>query len=473
MEKEQLRQKILYLRDVMGMSFYQIEDVTGISRKRTSRIYYGYLKAERKKKACVFDSYHSLISNWFKEYPSLKALQVYNWLKERGVDISYPRVVQYTRDFRRKKEKFYHQLSFLPGEEAQVDWFYLNHPVLGKLWGFTLVLSYSRYCFGHMFPRSSFEFFIEGHEMAFSAMGGTAHSCRYDNIKSVVLKRSPEIQHNPRFLEFCRHYGIGIRLCNPARGNEKGRVERLIRSLRETFLNTVLHYTSLKAINQALHQWIEGKNHTLHRVTEKRPVDLLKEEKLKPLPEIRWNNITIHPPVKTTKTAMIIFDTNSYSVPDYLVGKPLSIHSTPTTVKIYDRDKEVASHPRSFQRHEQIINPLHRNFTCLSSSAKIDRIHDVIKGMHPSIEDFLLKNQLCGENPKKTAYEIFKLLKSHSRAMIISAIAESIRIKSPRLKTLLSYFHTQAQDNTETVHPQNIEVLNITYKARELEEYDE
>ncbi len=471
--QEQLRQKILYLRDVMGMSFYQIEDLTGISRKRASRIYHGYFKAERKKKASALDSYHPLIANWFKEYPSLKALQAYNWLKERGVDISYTRVVQYTRELRKKKEKSYHQLSFLPGEEAQVDWFYLNHPLVGKLWGFILVLSYSRYCFGHMFERSSFEFFIEGHELAFSHMGGTAHCYLYDNIKSVVVKRSPEIAYNPRFLEFCRHYGIGIRLCNPARGNEKGRVERLIRSIRETFLNTVSQYTSLKAMNQALQEWIDNKNHTLHRATGKRPADMLKEEKLKPLPEIRWKNITMHPPVKTTKTAMIIFDTNSYSVPDYLVGKPLSIHSTPATVKIYDKDKEVALHPRSFQRYEQIINPLHRNFTRLSSRAKMDRIHDVIKGMHPSIEDFLLKNQACGENPKKTAYELFKLLTSHSRAMIISAVAESIRIKSPRLKTLLSYFHAQSPDTTETVHPQNREVLTITYKARALEEYDE
>lgn len=44
------------------------------------------------------------------------------WLKERGVEVSYPRVVQYTREFRRKKEKAYHSLNFLPGEEGQVDW---------------------------------------------------------------------------------------------------------------------------------------------------------------------------------------------------------------------------------------------------------------------------------------------------------------------------------------------------------------
>jgi len=115
-----------------------------------------------------------------------------------------------------------------------VDWCIVNHPAMGRIYGFVFILSYSRYLFAHLFSRSSFEFFIEGHIMAFSSINGVTHSLRYDNLKSVVLKRRPDIEYNPRFLEFSRHYGIEIRLCNPARGNEKGRVERVIRTMRET-----------------------------------------------------------------------------------------------------------------------------------------------------------------------------------------------------------------------------------------------
>lgn len=308
--------------------------------------------------------------------------------------------------------------------------------------------------------------------MAFSAMNGIAHSLRYDNLRSVVLKRRPEIQHNPHFLDFCRHYGIEIRLCNPARGNEKGRVERVIRTMKSTFFN-IANYSTLKALNQGLHGWVDNKNRTIHRATGKRPVDLLKEEKLKPLPEIPWKNVSIRPPVKTTKTAMMIFDTNSYSVPDYLVGRPLSIYSTPGTVKIYDENKEVASHPRSFERYKQFINPLHRSYCRLSSKAKMQRIHDVIKNLHPFMADFLLKNQTCGEEPKKTAYEIFKLLKTHSRGMLISIVSECLKRRSPRLKTFLSYLHMEPTESTEMVQPQNKEILNISYQARKLEEYDD
>ena len=470
--EETTKQTILYLRDVLKLSFYQIQDRTGISRKRASRIYRGSCPDKREKRDFILDEYRSLIAEWFKEYPTLKAQQVHEWVRTRGVKISYPAVVKYTRQFRNKVPKAYHQLTFLPGEEAQTDWCFIRHPQLGKLYCFVFLLSYSRYLFAHVFARSSFEFFIEGHLMAFSALGGIPYGIRYDNLSTVVLKRRPEVQYNPRFLEFSRHYHIEIRLCNPGAGNEKGRVERAIRTLRETFFNTLEKYSSLKALNQALQEWVDRKNHTVHRATEKKPADLLPEEKLRPLPEKPWNNVLIHPPVKTTKTAMMIFDTNSYSVPDYLVGKSLSIHSTPDTVLIYDGPKRVASHPRSFDRHRQIINPLHRNYGKLSGKAKMQRIHEVIKNLHPSLADFLDKNQACGEDPHKTAYEIFKLMKSHSRAMLLSVASECLhKKKSPRLRTFLSYLHMEFTE-AETVQPQKSELLNISYQPRGLEEYD-
>ncbi len=470
---EDIRQRILYLRDVMNLSFYQIEDMTGVARKRAAKIYKGDCYNNRLGRPCMLGKYRSLIGTWFHEYPSLKARQVHEMLKDRGVEVSYPLVVNYTKDFRRKKDRAYHCLTFLPGEESQVDWCFLNHPSLGRLYCFVLILSHSRHLFAHVLPRASFEFFIEGHLMAFSAMNGTTRSLRFDNLRTVVLRRRPEIEFNPRFMEFSRHYGLEIRLCNPGAGNEKGRVERVIRTMRETFFNKIDAYSSLEALNSALHEWVKQKNLTVHRATGQRPLDLLKEEQLKALPWIPWNNVVIHPPVKATKTAMMIFDTNLYSVPDYLIGKSLSIHSTTDKVKIYDGDKEVASHPRSFERSKQFLNPLHRSYLKISPKAKRQRIHEVIKSLHPAISDFLLKNQTCGEDPYKTAHEIFKLLKNHSRGMIISIASECLKRKSPRLKTLLSYLNAGSSEAIDAVRPHNEGLLNITYKPRGLEAYDE
>ncbi len=470
---EDIRQRILYLRDVMHLSFYQIEDMTGVPRKKASKLYKGDLSGDKAPRRCMLDRYRSLIGSWFAEYPALKARQIYSMLKERGLEVSYTLVVKYTRSFRKKKGKVYHALTFLPGEESQVDWCSINHPSLGKLPCFVLILSHSRYFFAHVFPRASFEFFIEGHLMAFASMHGITRSLRYDNLRTVVLKRRPEVQFNPHFLEFSRHYGIEIRLCNPGAGNEKGRVERVIRTMKEMFFNKTQNYSSFESLNRELHEWVEHKNHTTHRATLQSPIELLKEERLKPLPEIAWNNVVIHPPVKTTKTGMMIFDTNSYSVPDYLVGKSLSIHSTPDMVRIYDADKQVASHPRSFQRYKQFLNPLHRSYCRISHKSKMQRIHEVIRNMHPAMQDFLLKNQTCGEDPYKTAHELFRLMKKQSRGLLISIASECLKRKSPRLKTFLSYLEASPSETIEAVSPQNGGLLNITYKPRGLEVYDD
>ena len=141
--EETIRQTILYLRDVLRLSFYQIQDRTGISRKRASRIYRECCPERQQRRDFILAPYRSLIAEWFKEHPTLKAQQVHGWLRMRGVKISYPAVVKFTRGFRKKVPKAYHPLTFLPGEEAQADWCFINHPRLGKLYGFVFILSYS------------------------------------------------------------------------------------------------------------------------------------------------------------------------------------------------------------------------------------------------------------------------------------------------------------------------------------------
>lgn len=421
------------------------------------------------KKTSLLDPYRSLMGEWFAECPSLKASQVYQRLQARGVKVSYPTVTVETLSFRRRRQMIYHPLEFLPGEEAQVDWFFLNLSPLGKICGFALILSYSRYLFAHLFPRSSFEFFIEGHSQGFDFFGGLPQTLVYDNLSSVVLKRQP-LQYNPRFLEFAHHYRFEIRLCNPASGNEKGRVERVIRTLKETFFNAV-SVTSLKGLNASLHQWVKEKNETIHRATGRKPLDLLPEEKLKSLPAIPWDHVTIYPPKITTKTGLMIFDTNLYSVPDYLTGKSLSVHSSCEKIEIFDGDKRVASHPRCFDWNQKKINPLHRSFAKISSEAKRERIFCVIKNMDPILQEFLERNHGISEDPYQTAYQIFTLLRRISRGLLISAVGECLQRKTPRMKTLLSLLQLQPAETAEIVSPQRQELLEISYLPRSLKEY--
>jgi len=472
-KNKELAGQIRYYHKTQVLSFRQIAEKLKISRDKVARLYAGET-LERKPRHFLLDPYRELITRWFSETATLKSVQVWRRLLERGVKVSERAVAEYTESLRlKKKSKTYWPLEFLSGEEAQVDWFFMNHPILGKLAGFTFILSYSRFAFAHLFARHSFEFFIQGHLMAFVASGGIPRALRYDNLKSVVIKRVP-LTYNAAFLEFARYYCFEIRLCNPACGNEKGRVERLIRSIRGTFENVAGHHQTLNGLNAGLHEWIDFKNAAIHRVTEVAPNQRKKEEALRALPINPYHNVVIHPPRKPTKTGLVIFDTNGYSLPTYLLDRSVCVHAGVDRVEFYDlKGRKLAEHKREFKRHQTIINPLHRSVTQLSERAKFDRIHAVIKNLAPEMADFLSKNETVGENAQATAYAMFKLLKTHNRETLLSAVREAIKIKSPRLKFILSCFTDTSQNIEQEVSPQNKELLTLSYKSRSLTEYDD
>jgi hypothetical protein len=102
----------------------------------------------------------------------------------------------------------------------------------GKVHGFVFILAWSRYLFVRFYPRSSMEFFLDGHIRAYAEIKGAARENWYDNLKSVVVTRRPELVFNSQFVDYTRHMGISLYACNPGEGNEKGRVERAIRDIR-------------------------------------------------------------------------------------------------------------------------------------------------------------------------------------------------------------------------------------------------
>jgi hypothetical protein len=73
----------------------------------------------------------------------------------------------------------------------------------------------------------------------------------------VLARRGDDVQFNPRLLEFAAHYHFAPRLCRPARGNEKGRVERAIQYIRSSFF-AAWPFTTLEDFNRQARIWCEG-----------------------------------------------------------------------------------------------------------------------------------------------------------------------------------------------------------------------
>lgn len=462
-----LRIQVRHLREVEGLSMRQIADKLNLGRKKVWRI----LRGEKMRKpagSSILKPYERLIEEWYGEYPMLKATQVYERLKSYGYEGCYGTVKLGTQRLRQKRGECFHELEFLPGEESQVDWMEWKM-ASGAVYGFVYLLAYSRYAVVRFYPRQTLEFFLDGHLRAFREVKGVAHRHRYDNIKTVIIRREPELQFNPQLLDFARHYGFSIHVCTPGRANEKGRVERIIRDIKD-FLR-VSSLVDLADLNKKMDLWRRERNNRVHRTTGKVPSGALAEEKLKPLPQIDYKPYRLVQAV-VSKTGFVEFETNRYSVPSPYAGMAASLLALPDTLEIVVQGKKVATHRRLFLRKEKSEHPSHREkLLSRTPHFKYQRILTLMKGMGAEVEQFLFEAEREGEDVLEAAYQLFRLLKGISKETLLSAVREANSLHVHKVFYIQSLL--QPQTSPHPVCPQDQRLLEITYKGRELDDYDD
>lgn len=468
--QETLQNQARHMFEVEGLSLTQIGRALGISRKKVTRM----IRQEdlrRKAPKGIIKPYERLIHEWYGERPFLQAIQVFERMQQYGYEGGYTAVKLYTRQFRRKKKKeAFHELELLSGEEAQVDWMQWKTP-FGVVYGFVYLLAYSRYLYCKFYHRSSMEFFLDGHIEAFTEVRGMVKRHRYDNLRSVILKRKPETVYNARFLDFARHYGFAILPCTPGRANEKGRVERVIRDI-ESFLKS-MDFTDLSDLNRKVGLWRQGRNNRPHRVTEKAPAVMLAEERLRPLPQIPYKPYR-HESALISKTGFITLETNKYSVPDTYCGRACDLLIYPEHVEVIVDKVKIAHHVRSFNRKQKTEHPRHRHkLLDRTPNFKYRRIYELIKGMHKELECFLKRAEQDGQELFVVSYELFRLLvEKNAKETLISAVKEANSLKISKVTYIRSLLRP-GQNPDNPVQPQDSALLHIHYEGRNLQDYDD
>jgi transposase len=206
------------------------------------------------------DLYLPFIRQTLERFPTLTASRLYGMVRERGYGGRPDHFRHLIAQHRpRPKAEAYLRLRCLPGEQAQVDWGHFGHLEIGRarrpLMAFVMVLSHSRQIFLRFCLDARMENFLRGHVAAFGAWGGVPRVLLYDNLKSAVLERRGEaIRFHPTLLEFAGHYRFEPRPVAVARGNEKGRVERAIRYVRDAFF-AARSFTDLADLNAQAAAW--------------------------------------------------------------------------------------------------------------------------------------------------------------------------------------------------------------------------
>jgi transposase len=310
------------------------------------------------------DPFKGRIVAWLDAHP-LSAQQVFQRLIEAGFEGGISIVKEYVHTIRPRPREAFLTLAFAPGEAAQVDWGEFGTIAVGttrrRLSFFVMVLAYSRQMYVEFTLSQTMEQFLAAHVNAFNALG-VPRKVMVDNLRCAVLQhaRGERPLFNPRYLDFARHYGFEPIACAPAKGNEKGRVERGVGYVKGNFLSG-LALPDFAALNPALRVWLETvANVRRHRETQRRPVDLWAEERahlqaVNPRP-FDVGRVLV---VRANRQFRVSFDGNRYSVPARFVGSQVTLKAYPDRLCLYHGEDLIARHARSFDRNQDIEDPDH------------------------------------------------------------------------------------------------------------------
>src|SRR6187402_3802377 len=300
----------------------------------------------------------------------LTLLRIFEDLRERGYDGGYDAVRRYARHWARERSAStaaaYVPLSFAPGEAYQFDW---SHEIV-LINGATVRvkvahvrLCHSRMLYVRAYPRETQEMVFDAHDRAFAFFKGACTRGIYDNMKTAVetIFASKDRLYNRRFLQMCSHFLVDPVACTPASGWEKGQVENQVGLVRERFFTPRLRFKTLDELNAwLLDKCITyAKAHKHPELAEQTVWEVFEAERPKLVPYAGRFDGFHAVPASVSKTCLVRFDNNKYSVAASAVGRPVEVQAYADRIVIRQDGRIVAEHQRSFDRGQTIYDPWH------------------------------------------------------------------------------------------------------------------
>lgn len=389
-------------------------------------------------RARLVDPFLPFLRETLDKYPRLCASRLWSMVKARGYTGSksgFRAIVRRLRP-RRQAEAFLRR-AVLPGQEAQVDWAHFGTLTIGrakrKLFAFVIVLSYSRKRFVRFTLSSAMPSFLRGHVEAFAFFGAVPRIILYDNLKSAVLERQGDaIRFHPTLLALAGFYRFEPRPCAPYRPQEKGRVERAIRDVRENFFAARV-FSSMDDLNAQARAWCEeiSSERRVPDAKDRLVEDTFYEEhpRMLALPGDAFP-ATEKIAVRAGKTPYIRFDKNDYSIPFAFVRQELMVLASEEQVRVIDPANPsvvLADHARSYDRDQRIEDAEHlKALVQEKRHAHQSRGFDRLFSAAPSSRTMLDRIALQGGNLGAVTSGLLQLLDRVGAEWLERAVVEAI-----------------------------------------------
>jgi transposase len=306
---------------------------TGRDRKTIRK----YLTAEtvpaRERAASCLEPWRAYIAARFVEDSHLPAVTLLDELTDAGFDRSYPTLVRELRRTglrpvclvcqQRRGNAPTTEIDHPPGEEIQWDWLELPATPWEQP-AFVLVgaLSHSGrfravFCeqmtFGHLAGAA--------HEILLG-LGGTSLVWRVDRMATAVIPDTDRL--NPQFAQMAKHYGVDVAICPPHRPQRKGVVEAAIKFIGGRWWRTA-KVASMFEAQRSLDAFTVGVSDRRGR-RGSTVGELGSSEPLRPLPALPFPAEIVVDRI-ASRSALVAFETNNYSVPPGYARQPLTVRA--------------------------------------------------------------------------------------------------------------------------------------------------
>jgi transposase len=435
-------------------------------------------------RASITDPYMEFVRQTLDQHPRLRATRIHQMIRDRGYTGSVIQLRRAVAQLRPPSREPFLRLQSFPAEQAQVDWAHFGHVVVGRarraLSCFVITLSWSRALYLEFFFDQTMENFLRGHVHAFQDWSGQPRVILYDNLRSAVLeRRGSEIHFNPRLIELCAHYHFAARPCQVRAGNQKGRVERAIRYVRESFW-AGRAFTTLAECNRQALVWRDQVAHRRRWPGDdtRTVAEVFAEEQPRLLaPPAHPFPTELVVPVRSVKTIYVRFDLNDYSIPPEAVGRQLALIASDTEIRIQEGTAEIARHRRTYDRGQMVLDPAHQQ-ALLNAKRKAFDVSPTgrLSAAAPESKTLLDLAFAQGESACSQTAQLLKLLDQYGTAALRRAITEALERNTPRASSVAFLLRKQQRSSTPRLavdlshHPQ---AQSIDVRPHDLETYDE
>ncbi len=422
---------------------------------------------EGRQRSSRFGVAREFIAEQLAHFPKISSVKLLRQVKERYPDVTGK--VRAFRDYLKplrvlispdRIRHFEPVLDMAPGHQIQVDGGEMRVVRTDggefKVYFIVFVFSYSRRLYVHFqgCPYDT-DAFIAAHRQAFVYFGGAAHESVYDQTKMVVInERYREVLLNERFHQFATGHDFGVRVCEGYDPQSKGKVERSVGYVKDSFLYGE-YFADIRTVQARALDWLnEVANVRIHEVTQRRPIDLFEDER----PLLRQRYAVVERSTRQVdKTGLLSFAGNKYSAPFVYQRKEVAVESSGETLILRDPDsgQEVARHAIPAERGRIVKNSNHyrdfrKSVSDLTAAAQAD--------LHPLPASDELIARVKADNPKIVRDQLrgLTMLSSRFAAEIWTAalplILQLPQVSARRIETILTdYARRQLLEKIKTV----------------------